>query len=150
MAQRKRPKLQFRARLSQWQAALFLCLFLCLFLAVRGLVPAGFMPASLAAGTPYGLCHGDGRSALLLNALAQWEHAHHGAGHDHSALTAQAFADNHCSFSAGAGIATAPTLELAPLFDGGQQPTNAPPRNPPQWRLYVLPPKRAPPISRSA
>lgn len=148
MAQHNRHKSRFGARLSQWQAALLLCVFL----AVRGLVPAGFMPAPLAAGTPYGFCHGDGRSALLLNALAQWEHAHHGhgGGHSHDALTAQTFADNHCSFSAGVGLAAAPSVHLPFFSAGATAPTPTPAAPAARVNPYALPPSRAPPRFPSA
>ncbi|WP_226703538.1 hypothetical protein [Microbulbifer elongatus] len=79
-----------RRCLPPWLAVLLLGMFL----AVRGLVPAGFMPAPIAGGSPYELCHGDSRSALLLN-LANGDspsdhhqphyapaHAHH-QGHAH-------------------------------------------------------------------
>ncbi len=110
------------------------------------------MPAPFTAGTPYGLCHGDGRSALLLNALAQWEHAHHGhsGDHNHDALTAQTFADNHCSFSAGTGIATAPALALPPFSASGNRAPAANTLAPTRQRSYLLPPTRAPPASHSA
>lgn len=135
-------------RLHQWQAALLLLVFLC----ARGLVPAGFMPAAVTAGTPYAFCHGDSRSALLLDALTQAEHAHHGGSgsHQHDALTAQTFADNHCSFSASAGIATASSFESTPLFgsDGAEPPFFS--TSLPRQRNYLQPPTRAPPFSRSA
>ncbi len=148
MAQRNRHKPLLSARLSPWQAVLLLCVFL----AARGLVPAGFMPAAIAAGTPYDLCHGDSRSALLLNALSrQHSHqGHQGEAHQHGALTAQAFADNHCSFSAGATIAAAPTLELPSLTAGAQPAPDSGLRLPLLRRHYLLPPKRGPPFSRSA
>ncbi|MFA0809759.1 hypothetical protein [Microbulbifer epialgicus] len=107
--------LQNYPRLSRWQAMLLLLVFL----SARGLVPAGFMPAAFAAGTPYGLCHGDSRSALLLNALTnpiqQHHHGHqadHLDGHNHNTLTAHSFADNYCSFSVVTNIVSAPATDL--------------------------------------
>ncbi|WP_237067769.1 hypothetical protein [Microbulbifer guangxiensis] len=113
-------------------ARLYAVLLLALFLAVRGLVPVGFMPAPISSGSPYGLCHGDARSAFLLQSLAaatptgehhhHGHHGHHGAdgsspqtGHDHDPATAQVFADNHCSFAASAALA----VEAQPLNSGG-------------------------------
>jgi len=146
MAQRKRKKPSLSVRLSPWQAQLLLCIFL----AVRGLAPAGFMPAPIADGTPYDFCHGDGRSALLLQSLSQ-PHSHRGHhGHGHDALTAQAFADNHCSFSAGAGATAPATLELPPVASGRLSPPIARFRSPLPRRGYLQPPQRAPPFSRSA
>ncbi|KUJ83828.1 MULTISPECIES: hypothetical protein [Microbulbifer] len=124
----QRTRLRPAARLSA-------VLLLALFLAVRGLVPAGYMPAAVASGSLYGLCHGDARSAFLLQSLAaaaepaggQHHHhnhhqGHHGdplasadtphSGHDHSPATGQAFADNHCSFAASAALAVA----VPPLY----------------------------------
>ncbi|WP_193162962.1 hypothetical protein [Microbulbifer hainanensis] len=145
MTQRRQlGKSQFR--LSRGQAVLLLCLFL----AVRGLVPAGFMPAPLSAGAPYGFCHGDGNSALLLQWLQrdypqkQGEHHHHG-GHHHDALTAHSFADNHCNFSAVAGLATAPSPDLLLSVSGTALPVPAPATTAALSRDYVLPPGRAPP-----
>ncbi|WP_444902481.1 hypothetical protein ACJJIG_09705 [Microbulbifer sp. SSSA007] len=145
---RKRT-LQSCPRLSRWQTLLLLLVFL----SVRGLAPAGFMPAAFAAGTPYGLCHGDSRSALLLNALATpptLEHHHnhqaeHSSGHNHDALTAHSFADNHCNFSAAATVASVPVADLD-LFSEGQTPrTSTPGFNLVSAVAYTLPLIRAPP-----
>lgn len=126
-----------------------LLLLMC-FLAVRGFVPAGFMPAPLAAGVPYDLCHGDSRSALLLSALSSSGHEQHhhssGGGQHHDAI-AQAFADNHCGFSASAGLATAPVLVLPAVVAVGVQPAALLPSPPPSRRFYLHPPPRAPPVS---
>ncbi|WP_308365034.1 MULTISPECIES: hypothetical protein [unclassified Microbulbifer] len=128
--------------LHRWQAVLLLAVFL----AVRGLVPAGFMPAPLAGGAPYGYCHGDSRSALLLELLAPRHNGHHHpAGHQHDAPTAQSFADNHCSFST---VATAAVTGTAEVFAGiaGISPSFAnPTKNSAQRHRYFLPPERAPP-----
>ncbi|QIB66769.1 DUF2946 family protein [Kineobactrum salinum] len=121
-------------------------LLLSCFLTVRGLAPAGFMPASLAAGTPYDYCHGDSRSALLLKALASHQHAHHGAAHNHDDATAQAFADNHCGFSAGVGVAPAPALDLPRLARNAVPPVAVPAFLPSRQRDYLQPPSRAPPV----
>lgn len=125
---------------------------LACFLGVRGLVPAGFMPAAVADGAPYGYCHGDSRSALLLNALAQYHHDHHShAGeHDHDDATAQAFADNHCGFSAGSGVAPAPTLHIPRLATAPSRLPATIARSLPRQRSYLHPPSRAPPLSRFA
>ncbi|MCX2801962.1 hypothetical protein [Microbulbifer thermotolerans] len=142
MTRRKRHNSPDHPLLPQWRAALLLCLFL----AVRGLVPAGFMPAPLAAGAPYTLCHGDSRSTLLLHALAHWQRDDHGAGHHHDALTAQTFADNHCSFSAGAALAGTPAVDIQFFTVGGLVP--APPvlQGAARSRAYARPPARAPPV----
>lgn len=131
----RRTRLRPAARLSA-------VLLLALFLAVRGLVPAGYMPAAVASGSLYGLCHGDARSAFLLQSLASAESAgshhhhhndhqgHHGdplasadtphSGHNHSPATGQAFADNHCSFAASAALAvTVPPLYFADSAQAG-------------------------------
>lgn len=121
---------------------------LLVFLSARGLVPAGFMPASIAGGSPYNLCHGDSRSALLLQWLAGQEHHQH--GHQHDALTAQTFADNHCSFAASASIAAAPALELLLEVADGAQPLPPAANQPLRQRSYLLPPPRAPPFFPSA
>lgn len=128
-------------------------LLLCCFLAVRGLVPAGFMPAplSLSGLAPYDLCSGDARSALLLDALAQGEHSHHaGESHDnlhnHDDATAQAFADNHCGFSASAGLAMAPVFDIPQLAGSIAQPPAVPSLGLPWQRNYLQPPQRAPPV----
>lgn len=135
-------------RLSQWQALLLLLVFL----SARGLVPAGFMPAAFTAGTPYGLCHGDSRSALLLNALAtppqghhHDHHANHADGHNHDALTAHSFADNHCNFSAAASVASAPATELDLFIEGATFLALPPSFNLPLSSSYTLPLIRAPP-----
>lgn len=127
--------------LHHWQAALLLAVFL----AVRGLVPAGFMPAPLAGGAPYGYCHGDSRSALLLELLAPRHNSHHHAGHQHDAPTAQSFADNHCSFSTGATAAFAGTADIFPAIAGISPSLANPIQNTAQRRRYFLPPERAPP-----
>ena len=145
MAQHRQHS-ETRLRLSRGQVALLLCLFL----AVRGLVPAGFMPAPLSGGAPYGFCHGDGNSALLLQWLQrdypqkQGGHHHH-SGHHHDALTAHSFADNHCNFSAAAGLATAPSADLLLPVAGTALPTPAPATTAALSRAYALPPSRAPP-----
>jgi len=145
MAQRRLQsgnRLRDRWRLSQGQAALLLCLFL----AVRGLVPAGFMPAPLGAGGPYGLCHGNGDSAMLLQWLQREYHQHHG-GHHHDDATAHSFADNHCNFSAAAGLAAAPSAELQLFFGGVMAPPPAAIPSAAHRRAYALPHSRAPPVS---
>lgn len=120
-------------------------LLLCLFLAVRGLVPVGFMPAPLASGMPYGFCHGDTRSALLLSALAQRTHAHHDGGHNHDALTAQTFTDNHCSFSAGAGPAATALANFQFFTADAVAPAPIPVSATARVSAYILPLTRAPP-----
>ncbi|WP_444906953.1 hypothetical protein [Microbulbifer sp. SSSA008] len=138
--------IQYCSRLSQWQALLLLLVFL----SARGLVPAGFMPADFAAGTPYGLCHGDSRSALLLNALKANSHSdHHGdhsSSHNHDTLTAHSFADNHCNFSAAASIASAPTTELEIVLPGFTQPPSYPAFFRVISNAYSRPLIRAPPV----
>lgn len=142
----RRQQGKSRFRLSRGQAALLLCLFL----AVRGLVPAGFMPAPLNAGAPYGFCHGDGNSALLLQWLQreypkkQSGHQHNN-GHHHDALTAHSFADNHCNFSTAAGLATAPSADLLLSVSGTALPIPTPVNTAALSRAYALPPSRAPP-----
>ncbi|MEX2963324.1 hypothetical protein [Microbulbifer sp. TYP-18] len=128
----------------QSQAVLLLLIFLC----ARGLVPAGFMPAPVSGGAPYDFCHGDSRSALLLQWLADQRHTHQGheSGHQHDALTAHTFADNHCSFAAGpAALAGEPgallpfavrTVDAVP-FEG---------RFYPLAQAFLLPLSRAPPV----
>ncbi|WP_299585528.1 hypothetical protein [uncultured Microbulbifer sp.] len=140
--------LKSRPHLPQWQALLLLVVFL----SARGLVPAGFMPAAFADSTPYGLCHGDSRSALLLNALAiPVEEHHHGpqtetSGHNHDALTAHSFADNHCNFSAAASLASAPAAELYAAVAGNILPTPAIGFSPVHSHRHARPLIRAPPV----
>lgn len=102
---------QYRNYINRGLWALLVC-----FLAVRGLVPAGFMPSALSdGGGPYQLCHGDTRAALLLNSLQAspvhegHHNGHHGnhhpapeTGHDHDPATAKHFADSTCAFAAAA------------------------------------------------
>ncbi|WP_250461384.1 DUF2946 family protein [Microbulbifer litoralis] len=133
------------ARLPRSLALLLLCVFLC----ARGLVPAGFMPAPLSGGAPYGFCHGDGNSALLLQWLQREYHHHHG-GHHHDGLTAHAFADNHCNFSAAAGLAAAPSVDLQVFIAGISTPAAAPTAGAARSRTYTQPPSRAPPRFPSA
>lgn len=149
MTQRNRHRHLLGARLSQWQATLLLCLFL----AVRGLMPAGYMPAPMAAGSLFGLCHGDSRSTVLLQSLARLhaQNGHHPHnGHQHNALTAHTFADNHCNFSAGANLATAPALDLTALATGIQPAPGGKYTLFPRRLNHLLPPSRGPPVSRSA
>lgn len=150
-----------RPCLPPWLAVVLLGVFL----AVRGLVPAGFMPSAVASGGPYQLCHGDSRSALLLslatpatpNDSAHGGHGHaHGHGHaqapqasphQHDDATAQVFSDNHCNFSsAGVSIATGTDLPWSPL-PGFTAPVPAAPVARSHHRDYLLPPGRAPPIA---
>lgn len=133
------------ARLPRSLALLLLCVFLC----ARGLVPAGFMPAPLSGGAPYDLCHGDGNSALLLQWL-QREHQHHHSGHHHDELTAHAFADNHCNFSATAGLAAAPSADLQLFVAGVPVLAAGPTTSAADNRAYAQPPSRAPPRFPSA
>lgn len=138
-------------------------MLLCCFLAVRGLVPAGYMPAPVLAGTPYGLCHGDSRAALLLNSLQAsqvheghhndhhsghhgGQHNAHNAGHDHDPATAKHFADSTCAFAAAAtsnvGGEFADPSALRTLSCRGTAV---------QWQFdpqphYFTPPGRAPPV----
>ncbi|AOS96169.1 hypothetical protein AUP74_00700 [Microbulbifer aggregans] len=148
---------------------LYAALLLALFLAVRGLVPAGFMPAPMDSGSPYGLCHGDARSAFLLQSLAAasnpaGEHHHHGhqqhhgdhgaavttphSGHDHDPATAQAFADNHCSFAASAALAiAAPQLNPIGSEQSGLADNLALNSFLPSF-IYLRPQGRAPPFSQ--
>lgn len=138
--------IQCCSRLPQWQALLLLLVFL----SARGLVPAGFMPADFTAATPYGLCHGDSRSALLLNALSTNPHSDHhlshSPNHNHNALTAHSFADNHCNFSAAASIASAPTTELEIVLPGFTQPSSYPAFFRVISSAYSRPLIRAPPV----
>ncbi|WGL15587.1 hypothetical protein PVT68_12490 [Microbulbifer bruguierae] len=149
-----------------------------IFLAVRGLVPAGFMPASIAAGSPYEFCHGDSRSALLLNLISAEKHAdsgqlqhiftpdhghghgHHQTaapadpaatnhGHQHDSATAQAFSDNHCNFAASvAFVAGAEKLLWIPL-PGSSVSVFRLQTSVITPQYYLLPPGRAPPIALS-
>ncbi|AMX03746.1 hypothetical protein [Microbulbifer thermotolerans] len=149
MAQRNRHRHLLGARLSQWQAVLLLCLFL----SVRGLMPAGYMPAPMATGSLFGLCHGDSRSTALLQSLARLhaQHGHHPHnGHQHDALTAHTFADNHCNFSTGANLATAQALDLSAIATGAQPVPGARYTRFPVKLEHLLPPPRGPPASRSA
>ncbi|WP_444928906.1 hypothetical protein ACJJIF_13680 [Microbulbifer sp. SSSA002] len=138
--------IQSCSRLSQWQALLLLLVFL----SARGLVPAGFMPADFSSATPYGLCHGDSRSALLLNALSADSHADqhsgHSENHNHNTLTAHSFADNHCNFSAAASLASAPAAELEITLAGVLQPSAGPTFSPSLSSAYSRPLIRAPPV----
>lgn len=138
---RSRHIIQHCSHLPRWQALLLLWVFL----SVRGLVPTGFMPAALAAGTPYGLCHGDSRSALLLNTLANLAREHHHSGHDHDALTAHSFADNHCIYSAVAGVASAPATVLVVVPSGVSTPSTVPNVKVVLSNLFDRPLIRAPP-----
>ena len=148
-----------RNNLSRYLWALLVC-----FLAVRGLVPAGFMPSALKlGGGPYQLCHGDSRAALLLSNLHaspaddghHYSHSggHHDnhssaadAGHDHDPATAKHFADSTCAFAAAttgnvtgepadpAAAGTRAHHVFAALRHSHAQPA------------YFTPPGRAPPV----
>ncbi|WP_226648868.1 hypothetical protein [Microbulbifer variabilis] len=136
-----------RPHLPQWLALLLLLVFL----STRGLVPAGFMPTAFFAGSPYGLCHGDSRSALLLNALANQAQDHHNHddnhdAHNHDALTAHSFADNHCNFSAAASLAHTPTLDLYFTIEGNILPPRSSGIDPALPLHYSRPLIRAPPV----
>ncbi|WP_444899580.1 hypothetical protein ACJJIX_06365 [Microbulbifer sp. VAAC004] len=140
-----------RPHLPQWQALLLLLVFL----SARGLVPAGFMPAAFSAGTPYDFCHGDSRSALLLNALASQAQDHHHShggghgehsGHNHDALTAHSFADNHCNFSAAASLVHVPALDLHFASEGNILPLFSNGINTALSLYYSRPLIRAPPV----
>ncbi|WOX04188.1 hypothetical protein [Microbulbifer pacificus] len=154
-----RPATAIRPCLPPWLAVVLLGVFL----AVRGLVPAGFMPTAVASGGPYQLCHGDSRSALLLSLAVparSSDRAHGGHGHEHGHAqapqasqhqhddaTAQVFSDNHCNFSsAGASIATRADLPWSPL-PGFAAPAPAAPVARSHDNDYLFPPGRAPPIA---
>ena len=97
-----------RRCLPPWLAVLLLGMFL----AVRGLVPAGFMPAPIAGGSPYELCHGDSRSALLLNLAtadqpSDHHQPHHASAHAHH--QGHAHGDSYQSGAVSAATAS-PTL----------------------------------------
>lgn len=156
-----KPATAIRPCLPRWLAVVLLGVFL----AVRGLVPAGFMPSAVASGGPYQLCHGDSRSALLLSLATpvirgdsahhghEHEHGHgqpqppHAGAHQHDSATAEAFSDNHCSFSsAGASIAARTELPWSPLPGFAvPAPTVAVAQRP--LNHYLFPPGRAPPIA---
>ncbi|WP_160152069.1 hypothetical protein [Microbulbifer sp. ALW1] len=139
-----------RKPLPPWLAVVLLGLFL----SVRGLVPAGFMPAPVAGGSLYALCHGDSRSALLLNLLsppvADAHLHHHGgpaapAGHDHDTATAKNFAESHCTFSAAGSTAIANNTALPDFATRlwlARPPETRGERYTPD---YFTPPGRAPP-----
>lgn len=139
-----------RPKLPPWLAVLLLGVFL----AARGLVPAGFMPSAVSSGAPYQLCHGDSRSALLLNLStpAHREHAHggHASGHgdhQHDSATAQVFSDNHCNFSsASVSIAARVELHWSPL-PGFIAPAPTAPETLSLRDEYLYPPGRAPPTA---
>ncbi|MDP5209677.1 hypothetical protein [Microbulbifer sp. 2205BS26-8] len=103
------------------------------------------MPASLAAGTPYGLCHGDNRSALLLTVLTGPAGEHHHSGHDHDTLTAHSFADTHCAYSAVAGVAGTPATVSDILSGGVSSPPTIPKVRIVLPGLFERPLIRAPP-----
>lgn len=151
-----------RYRLPPWLAVVLLGMFL----AARGLVPAGFMPAAVAGGSLYELCHGDSRSALLLSLTASSGPTHHPihdqtghqahhdghspepaqSGHQHDSATAQVFSDNHCSFSATV-VAAAHAGQWLPALEQTTAPvTSAAPKYLPRNPHYVRPPGRAPPM----
>lgn len=142
-----------RPQLPAWLAVSLLAVFL----AVRGLVPNGFMPSAVSAGSLYQLCHGDARSALLLAGIAppaHHQHGHHGqsplpalppAGHHHDDATAKHFSDNHCAFS-NAGIAAVGGLEIYTGAEKIALPARwyAYPNSTPE-PAFLTPPGRAPP-----
>ena len=72
------------------RARQFLIRFAFLSFAFRALVPVGFMPAALADGGPFKICHG-GVAGALFSALAERTHgAHsgHSAHHHHAQAAA--------------------------------------------------------------
>lgn len=149
---------RYRNTINRYLWTLLVC-----FLAVRGLVPAGFMPSALAqGGGPYQLCHGDSRAALLLSSLqapARYDgHDSHGAGHhdnpssatdaghNHDPATAKHFADSTCAFAAAttgtvAGEQAEPDAPGARVhqFFAALRRSHAQP-------AYFTPPGRAPPV----
>ncbi|MFV8780871.1 hypothetical protein ACNKU7_00480 [Microbulbifer sp. SA54] len=158
-------------RLPPWLAVVLLGVFL----AARGLVPPGFMPAAVAGGSLYELCHGDSRSALLLgltggagytDSPSHHSSSHHnpshpvshnlqpanattteaGTGsHQHDSATAKLFSDNHCSFSATAVAASHSGQWQPELVLAAAGRAPAARDFSPKITLYIRPPGRAPP-----
>ncbi|WP_295800897.1 hypothetical protein [uncultured Microbulbifer sp.] len=148
---------RYRNGLNHCLWALLVC-----FLAVRGLVPAGFMPAPLSTGGPYQLCHGDSRAAQLLNSLQaspvhevqpgshhdghhQDHQGTHGAGHDHDPATAKHFADSTCAFAAAATGSVAGEPAFPETRGLRSSLGTAAPRHLRIRPTYFTPPGRAPP-----
>jgi len=83
---------------------------LLVFTLFKGIVPVGFMPGSLASGSPYILCHDDLRSAVLFDLLADQQH--------HPAPdTSQDTDHHHDHMDMALAAAIAPTTDAPPAHD---------------------------------
>ncbi|MDA8752537.1 hypothetical protein N9M39_00070 [Halieaceae bacterium] len=91
-------------------------------------VPAGYMAASLGAGTPVHLCPGDSRSALLIKVLAapgmDHHHHHHGHGDSSTGGSDKGSAEPGCSLG---GFGPATLAGLAGFPDDADTHGIAPP-----------------------
>jgi hypothetical protein len=85
-------------------------------LALRAVTPAGYMPGSIADGTPFVLCPGSTPGASYFLAHGATEHSHH---HHHDQGAADKSPDipwDTCPFGAAFAVA-APTHESLPSTD---------------------------------
>lgn len=71
-------------------------------LALRAITPAGYMPASLADGIPFVLCHNSTPGARVFLELARGEHAHHQGSTPESSTSAWDSCPFGVAFSAAA------------------------------------------------
>ncbi|TCO72213.1 hypothetical protein [Chromatocurvus halotolerans] len=123
------------------------------YLVAAAVVPSGYMAAPLASGTPFHLCPGDTRSALIISALTDSvslahqygdPHAgHHGAGADISVSPISAEPD--CQFAGvsalPAGLAFADADAPESISRVQRAPGGPATRNP----AWLRPPVRSPP-----
>lgn len=127
-------------------------LSMLVYLIAVAVVPPGYMAAPLASGTPFHLCPGDIRSALLIDALratssGSVEHGHHHSsdGGTDDAHASTTVAEPDCRFAGVtamySGIAFAATDMPAPV-QMVQTVFRGPANLSPAW---LRPPARSPP-----
>lgn len=130
-----------------------LCIFA--YLIAAAVVPSGYMAAPLASGTPFHLCPGDTRSALIISALkgsaplahqhGDPHHGHHGGDAGADTYLSPSTAEPDCQFAgvsalpADVAFADVDAPESIPLV---QRAPGGPATRNPAW---LRPPVRSPP-----
>lgn len=136
-------------------------LSLLAYLIAVAIVPPGYMSAPWASGTPFHLCPGDTRSALLISALANispravqhhqhHQHQHH-LQHHHSDVSVGDISASHTAAEPGcqfAGISAMPSgmaFTAASIPEPVAQGQNGPQRSRVPASPWLRPPVRSPP-----